>query len=108
MKMIMQIITKILRGSPQQVFLRLGTFGSSSLELSGSTLRRFERPKKIGQDPRSSGVCRPGGGNDARMSEREPELRRRFSPFPRQIHVSILEFLYPYSEKGLKTHSLQT
>jgi hypothetical protein len=101
MKMIMQIITKILRGSPQQVFLRLGTFGSSSL-------RRFERPKKIGQDPRSSGVCRPGGGNDARMSEREPELRRRFSPFPRQIHVSILEFLYPYSEKGLKTHSLQT
>jgi hypothetical protein len=99
MKMMMQRITKTLRDIPQQVFLRLGAFGSSSLELSCSTLRRFERPKKIGQDPRPSGVCKPGGGKDARISDREPELRRRFSPFPR--HMLVFSNLYPYTDTGL-------
>lgn len=79
MKSTMQRITKIFRGIPQHIFLRRGAFGSSSLELSCSTLRKLERPKK-GHDVRDappSGVAKPGGGKEASMSDREPDLRDR-------------------------------
>lgn len=80
MKITTQMSTKIFRGIPQHVFLRRGALGSSSLELSCSTLRKLERPKNTGHDavdPRASGVAKPGGGKEASISDKEPELRGR-------------------------------
>lgn len=66
------------RAMPQH---RRGGFlaaGSSAFEPRASPLRRPERPKNTGQEPRVlSGVSKPGLGNMCRISEMEPELRRR-------------------------------
>lgn len=75
---ITQRIMNHFRAMPQH---RRGGFwarGSSAFEPRASPLRRPDRPKNTGQEPRGlSGVSRAGLGNMCRISEMEPELRRR-------------------------------
>lgn len=60
--------------------------GSSALEARASPLRRPDRPKNTGHELRGlSGVSTDGLGNMCRMSEIEPELRRRPSGVDGQL-----------------------
>lgn len=107
MKITMHSRMNHLRGMPQHFRAGFLAVGSSSLEWRGSTLRRPDRPKNTGHELRPSGVCRPGRGKEVRISEIEPEPRRRPGSPGERKRVSIFMVNVVLFNANIKTHPMQ-